>query len=206
MAMKVTVISDYVCPWCYIGSRRVAQFEREFDVEVNWWPFELHPETPREGRDISDLVERRGAAYRDHLRDYAASAGITLASNRRLSNSHRALELAEFAKDRGRFRPVHEALFRVYFEEGRDIGDSAVLAEIAGEAGLDPEEFRFECLLGRYADLVDRASAVARQKGFTSTPTMIFDDRFVLSGAQDYNVYVDVLERLGAGPRHPGIV
>jgi predicted DsbA family dithiol-disulfide isomerase len=204
--MKVTVISDYICPWCYIGARRVAEFEREFDVDIQWWPFELHPETPKEGKDITGMVERRGAAYRDHLKEYAAEAGITLASNRRLANSHRALELAEFARDRAKFRPVHDALFRAYFEEGRDIGDPAVLGEIAAAAGLDPEEFRFECLIGRYADLVDRTSALAREKGFTSTPTMIFDDRFVLSGAQDTVVYADVLKRLGAEPRHPGIV
>lgn len=204
--MKVTVISDYICPWCYIGARRVAQFEREFDVDVSWWPYELHPETPKEGRDISDMVDRRGAAYRDHLLAFAAEAGITLASNRRLSNSHRALELSEFARDRGQFRPVHDALFRSYFEEGRDIGDAQVLAEIAANAGLDPEEFRFECLIGRYADLVDRTTALAHEKGYTSTPTIVFDDRFVLSGAQDYNVYTDVLTRLGAYPRHPGIV
>jgi predicted DsbA family dithiol-disulfide isomerase len=206
MGMKVTVVSDYVCPWCYIGSRRVAEFAREFDVDVNWWPFELHPETPRDGIDISAAVERRGAAYRDHLREYAAEAGITLASNRRLANSHRALELSEFAKDRGRFPQVHDALFRACFEEGRDIGDMAVLEEIAASAGLEPAEFRFECIIGRYADLIDRTTMTARKKGFTSTPTMIFDDRFVLSGAQDYNVYVDVLARLGAEPRHPGIV
>jgi predicted DsbA family dithiol-disulfide isomerase len=204
--MKVTVISDYICPWCYIGARRVAEFEREFDVDIQWWPFELHPETPKDGRDISGMVDRRGAAYRDHLREYAAEAGITLASNRRLANSHRALELAEFARDRGKFRPVHDALFRAYFEEGRDIGDSEVLGEIASSAGLDPEEFRFECLIGRYAEVVDRTSALAREKGFTGTPTMIFDDRFVLSGAQDAAVYADVLKRLGAEPRHPGIV
>jgi predicted DsbA family dithiol-disulfide isomerase len=202
--MKVTVISDYVCPWCYIGSRRVEQFGREFDVDVTWWPYELHPETPREGRDISAIVDRRGAAFRDHLRQYAAEAGITLASNRRLSNSHRALELAEFAKDRGRFQEVHDSLFRAYFEEGRDIGDSEVLGEIATASGLDPDEFRFECILGRYATVVDEATAVARSKGFTSTPTMIFDDRFAVSGAQDYNVYADALERLGAQLRHPG--
>jgi predicted DsbA family dithiol-disulfide isomerase len=204
--MKVTVISDYVCPWCYIGSRRVADFEREFEVDVTWWPFELHPETPPEGRSVEAMVVRRGSAYADHLKEFAAEAGITLKSNRWLANSHRALELAEFARDRGRFREVHEALFRACFEEARNIGDAAVLEEIAREAGLDPEEFRFETLIGRYAELVDKATAMARQKGVTSTPTIIFDDRFVLTGAQDANVYADVLKRLGAAPRHPGIV
>jgi predicted DsbA family dithiol-disulfide isomerase len=149
------------------------------------------------------MVERRGQQYRDHLKSDAADAGITLASNRHLSNSHRALELAEFARDRGRFSAVHDALFRAYFEEARDIGDIDVLLEIARACELDPEEFRFETLLGRYAALVNQTSALARSKGVTSTPTMIFDDRFVLTGAQDIETYRSVLERLGAAPRDP---
>ncbi|MEX0781066.1 MAG: DsbA family protein [Dehalococcoidia bacterium] len=186
-----------------MAARRVAQFAGEFHVAVNWWPFELHPETPPEGRDLTALVERRGSEYRDHLRSYAIEAGITLASNRHLSNSHRALELAEFARDRGQFEAVHEALFKEYFEGARDIGDLDVLMDIARSAGLDPEEFRFETLIGRYASLVDQTTSTARAKGVTSTPTMIFDDRFVLTGAQDIETYRSVLERLGAIPRYP---
>ncbi len=181
----------------------MAQFAAEYHVEVTWWPFELHPETPPEGRDLTALVERRGQQYRDHLKSYAADAGITLASNRRLSNSHRSLELAEFARDRGAFPAVHDALFRAYFEEARDIGDLEVLLAIAADCGLDPEEFRFETLIGRYAGLVDQTTAIARSKGVTSTPTTIFDDRFVLTGAQDVETYRAVLERLGAVPRYP---
>ena len=181
----------------------MAQFQREFHVDVTWWPFELHPETPAGGRDLTALVERRGGEYRDHLKAYAAEAGITFASNRHLSNSHRALEFAEFARDREKFDCVHDALFRVYFEEARDIGDLDVLADIARECGLDPEEFRFETLLGRYAALIDQTTEAARSKGVTSTPTMIFDDRFAVTGAQDEAVYRDVLTRLGAVPRYP---
>lgn len=184
----------------------MAQFERQFELQVVWWPFELHPETPKSGRDISALVESRGSEAREHLKAYAAEAGITLASNRWLSNSHRALELAEFAKDRGAFEAVHNALFRAYFEEGRDIGSLDVLTSIAEDAGLDPEEFRVEAMVGRYAALIDQTTAVARQKSVSSTPTMIFDERMVITGAQDLNVYTDVLTRLGAQPRHPGII
>jgi predicted DsbA family dithiol-disulfide isomerase len=181
----------------------VAQFSGEFDVNVTWWPFELHPETPPEGRDLTALVERRGSAYRDHLKSYAADAGITLASNRHLSNSHRSLELAEFARDRGKFEPVHDALFRAYFEEAKDIGDLDVLLAIAQNAGLDPREFRTETMIGRYASLVDEATNIARSKGVTSTPTMIFDDRLVVTGAQEPDLYRDVLQRLGAHPLEP---
>lgn len=172
-------------------------------MEVTWWPFELHPETPPEGRDISGYVSARGDAYRDHLKAYAADAGITLASNRHLANSHRALELAEFARDRGAFECVHDALFRACFADARNIGDLDVLCDIATACELDAEEFRVECLVGRYAQLIDHTTSVAREKGVSSTPTMIFDDRFALMGAQDMDVYRNVLERLGAVPRYP---
>ena len=182
----------------------MAQFEREFDVAVSWWPYELHPETPPEGRSVDDLLRRSGRStdeYRANLKAYAAEAGVTLASNRWLSNSHRALELAEFARDRGKFGEVHMALFVSYFEQARDIGDVEVLMEIARENGLDPDEFVIEILNGRYAALIDRTTAIARERGLTSTPTMVFDDRAVIPGAQDYNVYENVLERLGARRR-----
>jgi len=183
----------------------VAQFEREFNVAVSWWPFELHPETPPEGRDVDELLRRtgRGRDYSDHLRAYAAEAGITLSSNRWLANSHRALELAEFARDNGQFEHVHNALFEAYFERQRDIGDVDVLCAIAAECGLDAARFRAEILLGRYAELIDKSTAVARQQSVTGTPTIIFDDRVVVTGAQDYLVYQDLLRRIGAELRDP---
>ena len=157
------------------------------------------------GTDARRLTRRtgRGRAYSDHLRSYAAEAGITLASNRWLPNSHRALELAEFARDRGRFHEVHDALFEAYFEGGRNIGDADVLCEIAAGCGLEAAEFRAEMLIGRYEALVDRTTTIAREKGVTSTPTIIFDDRIVVTGAQDYLVYQDLLGRLGAPRREP---
>jgi predicted DsbA family dithiol-disulfide isomerase len=154
---------------------------------------------------VDELLRRvaRGAEYSQNLKAYAAEAGITLASNRWLANSHRALELSEFARDRGKFEAVHEALFRNYFDDAKDIGSLEVLLGIAEECGLDVDEFGFEILVGRYAELIDTTTNLAREKGVTSTPTMIFDDRFVVTGAQDYAVYKDALERLGAVPRYP---
>jgi predicted DsbA family dithiol-disulfide isomerase len=111
------------------------------------------------------------------------------ASNRWLSNSHRALELAEFARDRGKFDAVHSALFVAYFEQARDIGDIDVLMELAAENGLDPDEFGIEILNGRYEALIDRTTAIAHERGLTSTPTMVFNDQVLIPGAQDYNVY-----------------
>lgn len=171
-----------------------------FRVAVTWWPFELHPETPVEGRDVDEIIapSRRTQEYRDHLKAYAAEAGIKLASNRIVANSHRALELAEFARDNGKFDQVHDRLFEAYFEEAKNIGDDEVVTAIAEEAGLDVDAWRTEMVLGRYRQLIDHTTNLARQQGVTSTPTMIFDDKFVLLGAQELQTYVDVLTRLGA--------
>lgn len=181
----------------------MAQIQERFAVDVVWWPFELHPEIPPEGRHVDELLSgsRRTQQYREHLKAYAAEAGIPLASNRHVSNSHRALELAEFARDRGAFDAVHNELFRRYFELAEDIGDVDVLCDIAVGAGLNPDEFRAELLIGRYAALIDRTTAIARERGVTATPTMILGDRLVITGAQDLLVYEDALRRLGAPPK-----
>ncbi|MCC7365314.1 MAG: DsbA family oxidoreductase [Dehalococcoidia bacterium] len=199
--LKVTVVSDYVCPWCYVGAKRVEQFSELFDVDVKWWPFELHPETPVEGRHVDEILppnNPRRAAMRDHLRTIAADSELELVSNRTVANSHRALEAGEFARDRGMFDAMHQALFRAYFAEGKNIGDLDVVTELVAEVGLDRDEWLAEVQTGRYVELIDFATSVARQQGVSSTPTMVFDDRFVLTGAQDLNVYVDVLTRMGA--------
>lgn len=177
--------------------------EEEFDVEVTWWPFELHPETPVEGRHVDEIIapSRRSEEYRSHLKQYAAEAGLTLASNRWVANSHRALELAEFARERGKFDCVHEGLFRAYFAEAKNIGDVDVLLTIAEECGLDPREFQAEMLSGRLAEMVDAATMEARRAGVSSTPMMIFGEQFAVPGAQDMTVYRDVLRRVGARPR-----
>jgi len=177
--------------------------EEEFEVEVTWWPFELHPETPVEGRHVDEIIapSRRTEEYRSHLKQYAADAGLTLASNRWVANSHRALELAEFARERGKFDCVHEALFRAYFGEAKNIGDVDVLLAIAEECGLDPREFQAEMLSGRLAAAVDAATAEARRAGVSSTPLMIFGEQFAVPGAQDMTVYRDVLRRVGATAR-----
>ena len=145
----------------------MAQFSELFDVAVTWWPFELHPETPAEGRHVDEIIApgRRTQEYRDHLKAYAADAGLRLASNRTVANSHRALEAAEFARDRGRFDGMHEALFEAYFARAENIGDLDVVTALVREVGLDADEWLAEVALGRYAALIDETTRVARQQG-----------------------------------------
>lgn len=135
------------------------------------------------------------------LQSTAAAAGIVLHSPPVIANSHRAFELAEFARTQGRFDAVHRALFRAYFEGGRNIGEIEVLTAIAGETGLDAEAARAALVSGRYREQVDQQVEDARELGLTSTPTFLFADRFALVGAQEYQLFERVLQRLGARRR-----
>jgi predicted DsbA family dithiol-disulfide isomerase len=204
--MQVIVISDYVCPWCYIGMHRVKQMEQEYEIDVQWWPYELHPETPLEGRRVEEIFGQRGQAYEEHrqrLKQYAADSDIELASNRVVANSHKALEMSEYARDEGRFEEVHEALFRAYFAEAKNIGDMEVLLDIAVGAGLGREATREVLESSKYSAQIDEMTAMARQNGYTSTPTMIFGNRTYIPGAQDIEVYRNVLDKLEV-PRRNG--
>lgn len=202
--MQVIVISDYVCPWCYIGMHRIKQLQEEYEIDVQWWPYELHPETPTEGTRVETLFNRTGQEYESHrqrLKDYAADAGIELASNRVVANSHKALELSEYARDEDRFDAIHEALFRAYFVEAKNIGDLDVLLAIAGDAGLDPDATRGVLESGTYSSRIDQMTATAQQNGYRSTPTTVFGNQTYIPGAQEYQVYQQVLDKLGVPRR-----
>jgi predicted DsbA family dithiol-disulfide isomerase len=200
---KILAIWDYICPWCYIGLKRIQQLEKEFEIEVEWQPYELHPEIPPEGMPVQGLFgdTARAAAYFDNLRAYAAAAGIDLKRPVLIANSRQALEAAELARDHGGFDAYHPALFRAYFEEGRDIGDPDVLCGLASECGLDAAALREALRSQRYSSLVERRMEEARQRGMSGTPNFVFDGRFTLLGAQEYRVFQDLAERMGARRR-----
>ena len=139
--LQIIAYSDYVCPWCYIGLQRIEELQREFPVEVEWRPFELHPETPTTGADLRGRLgsSGRARAYRDNILMLAHESGLEMRMPMVVANSHLSLEAAEFARDHGGFEAYHRALFHAYFEEGRDIGDVEVLCEIARACGVDDQ-------------------------------------------------------------------
>lgn len=196
--LGIIAYSDYVCPWCYIGLARVERLRREFAVAVDWRPFELHPETPRTGARLDGRLggEARARAFRDNIGQLAAASGLTLRIPAVIANSHRALEAAEFAREHGGFEAYHAALFRAYFEQGRDIGDAETLCEVAREAGVDDQGLRQALSDEQYAVAVDAITASAREDEVVSTPTFIFSGGFRLVGAQEYEVFASVTRRL----------
>lgn len=195
---RIVAYSDYVCPWCYIGHRRIERLRREFPVEVEWRPFELHPETPRTGAHLTGRLGNgaRVRAYMDNIIGLARESDIAMRMPVVVANSHRALEAAEFARDHGGLAAMHDALFRAYFEEARDIGDIDELCAIARACGVDDQGLRQALSDETYAARIDEITAAAREDEILSTPTFVFPGGFRLVGGQDYEVFASVTRRI----------
>lgn len=138
--LRVTLFTDYICPFCYIGDLRLLHLQNDYEVLVNFRFIEIHPDTPAQGTTIDtlDYSDEQWQGMMDGLVEMAREEGITLAPVRMLANSHRALLLAEAVKKEGRdiFYAFNQALYREYFLSGRNIGDVEVLRKIAQDSGV----------------------------------------------------------------------
>lgn len=176
---------------------RADQLEREYPVQIEWTPWELHPDTPPEGRT---RTPRPGASV---VKEAARAAGLTLRSPEVIANSRLALEAAEFVKQQApnRFDVFHRALFVAYFEDGRNIGLPDVLLDIARACEVDADALGEALRERAYQEQVDEEIAWAHASGIGSTPTYVFDSRVAVIGAQEYAVFEDVMGRLGVARR-----
>ncbi|WP_434457964.1 DsbA family protein [Stutzerimonas urumqiensis] len=189
--VSIDVWSDYVCPFCYLELPLIRQLQRDYGTRlaVSWRAFELRPEP-------LPTLEPEG----DYLRDTWARAVYPMAELRRMAlrlpavqpRSRMAFELARFAADNGRFDAVHEALFRAFFEEGLDIGDEAVLLELAEREGLDTEALRHAIETGRYLEAIFADRQEAEHWGIRGVPALLVrgqrnpEQAQVIAGAVDF--------------------
>jgi predicted DsbA family dithiol-disulfide isomerase len=192
--IAVDVISDVVCPWCFLGKRRLEKAAALSDVPltIRWRPFQLDPTIPPEGKDRQAYMEakfgslERIASIHEHITRLGADRGISFAFDKiKVSpNTLDAHRLIRWAGEAGKQDAIVEALFRAYFIDGRNIGDKAVLADIAGSAGMDRDEVARR--LAADDDQAEvRADIVASQRiGVTGVPTYILANRYGLVGAQ----------------------
>lgn len=217
--LAVDVWSDLACPWCFIGKRRFERglglFEQRraeageppVDVQVVLHSFELAPDTPVdfEGSAADFLAHHQGisaeqvATMHDQVTRIAASVGLAYDfASVRHTKTLKAHEVLHLALARGRQAEVAERLFRAYFEDGRHIGHDADLAELAGEAGLDPHEVRTALADGTYTDDVAADIAQARAYGISAVPFFVLDGRYGVAGAQEPDHLAAALEQVAA--------
>ena len=204
--MQIDVVSDTVCPWCFIGKRRLGRalaMRPDVPVEVFWRPYQLDPTIPREGVDRRAYLKAkfgdspRTTAMGDAIRTEGAGEGIDFAFDR-IAKSPNTLDshrLIRWAGSAGVQDAVVERLFKAYFVEGRDIGDAAVLTDVAGEAGMDTA--LVSELLGNGSDLalVEREAGMANQMGISGVPTFIFDSKFMISGAREPEILARIIDK-----------
>ena len=173
--LRLTLFTDYICPFCYIGDLRLQRLQEDYDVLINFRFIEIHPDTPQLGTTVDslDYSHEQWQGMMDGLVDMAQEEGITLAPVILLANSHRALLLAEAVKKEGReiFYKFNQALYEQYFLSGRNIGDDGVLREIAQASGVSDEGIDEALSDPEYEKTLQMNMSMAVKAGVTGTPT-----------------------------------
>jgi predicted DsbA family dithiol-disulfide isomerase len=194
----IDVVSDVVCPWCYLGEKRLetALAEEPQPLTVRWRPYQLDPTIPEGGVDRAEYMEKKfGKSGRlqtvhDNLVRLGAEVGLSFAFDRikRAPNTLDAHRVIRWSAATGAQGKVVDRLFRAYFIEGRDIGERSVLVEIASECGLDAAIVDKLLAEGADVDTVRQEIAEAQELGISGVPFFIFADRLAVAGAQDVSV------------------
>ncbi len=205
---RIDIVSDAICPWCYIGKR---QLERALDMlrqeglefQVHWNPFQLNPDMPPEGRDRAAYrawkfgSPEKAAALDARISEAAAGVGLGFRTDlmTRTPNTIDAHRLIWFAGQKGAQDAAMEAVFQAYFTQGRDIGDHAVLADCAEQAGLDRAEVT-QFLASGLADREMRAAdQAAREAGVNGVPSFFLDGYNLFSGAMPAETIANALRQ-----------
>ncbi|RKF17152.1 DsbA family oxidoreductase [Roseovarius spongiae] len=207
--VKLDIISDPICPWCYIGKTLLdAALEQRPDhpFTIEWHPFQLNPDMPVEGMDRRAYLEAKFGGREGAVRAYApvlaraTDAGLNLdfEAMERTPNTLDAHRLLHWAGIEGAQDPVAMALFAAYFEQGRDIGDAEVLADIADHVGMDAAIVQKLLASDADRDAILAREAQFREMGITSVPTFIVNGKHAVPGCQDTALWVQVIEDINA--------
>ena len=205
--MRIEIVSDVICPWCFIGKRRLekAMAQRpDITFEVGWRPFQLNPDMPREGADRKSYLEAKFGGPERAQQIYArigaegAKEGIPFDFNgiRRTPNTLAAHSVLRWAMGSGAQNALKERLFNLYFIEGKDIGDHQVLADAAAAEGMDGALVKSLLDEGRDTDVIQQEDMMARQLGVTGVPFFIFEGKYGVPGAQDPEILLQVIDKV----------
>lgn len=207
--MTIDFISDVVCPWCVIGLRELetalARMDGAMEATFRFQPFELNPAMPPEGQNVGEHIQEKygstpeqSAGTRTMIKERAAALGFTMNSSAdsRIYNTFDAHRLLHWAGEQGRQIDLKRALFDAYFTEQSNVSDPEVLIAKALAVGLDGEEARQILASNRYAEHVRAAEHAWREAGITAVPTMVINEKYMISGGQPAEVFERVLRKI----------
>ena len=206
--LKIDVVSDVVCPWCYIGKRRlekaVEQLKDNYSFEINYLPFQLAPETPVEGEDSKErLIAKFGSEQRyyqilQQVSGVAASEGLQFdLENQAISpNTHGLHRLVLYAQQQGKQLEMVEALFKAYFEDRINLADVQNVIAIAESVGLEAAKVK-EVLTSDWGKQeIDQMLYQNRLMGVSGVPYYIINDKYAVSGAQPTELFLEALPEI----------
>jgi predicted DsbA family dithiol-disulfide isomerase len=209
--LKIDFVSDVSCPWCVIGLRALEQaLERVGDAvtaDIHFQPFELNPQLPQAGQDITEhLVQKYGSTpeqlrhNQEAIRARGAELGFTfdMGKRSRVYNTFDAHRLLHWAELEGRQLELKRALFAAYFTAGRNPSDREVLVDLATQAGLDPVRAREVLESGRYADEVREREQMYGRLGIQAVPSVIFNDKYLIQGGQPVDIFEQALRQIAS--------
>ncbi len=209
--LKIDFVSDVSCPWCIIGlgglEEALRRVEGLVEADIHFRPFELNPDMPPEGQNIAEHVAMKygatpeqSAGSRAMIKSRAADVGFDIATgpDSRIYNTFDAHRLLHWAALEGRQYQLKRALFEAYFTKGLNPGDPEVLADAAGQAGLDVEAAREVVASGRYAAEVRADENRWRDADIHAVPAVIIDDRYMISGGQPADAFERALRKIAA--------
>jgi predicted DsbA family dithiol-disulfide isomerase len=198
MAINITMFSDFICPFCYVGFATLRKLKPEFDFTVRHRGFQIHPEWPAEGMPAEQWKSGMSPAAREALweriRAMGAAVGVEMKAPHTFANSMLALQASEFAEEAGVAEAFEERVFRAYFNEGLNIGKRDVLLDLGAQVGLDRAALNEALESGKYAMRIKNNAMSANQKGINGVPTLLIGD-WPLVGAQSEDAMRRVLQR-----------
>ena len=210
---KITldIVSDVVCPWCFIGYKRLCKaielLRDEMNFEIHWHPFELNPDMPAEGEPMDVHIQRKygiGEAQSRENRARMAAIGKDLdiefyaGNDRRIYNTFDAHRALHWAREHDQEQAFNLALFEEYFGAGRNPSDPAVLRQVAETLGLDGTELAEVLASDRYADAVRAEEREYLQAGISAVPAFIINRQYLISGGQEPQTFVEALRKIAA--------
>ncbi|WP_108484784.1 DsbA family oxidoreductase [Oceaniglobus ichthyenteri] len=209
--LRIDIVSDVMCPWCIIGYRQLAQALADTGTahDIHWHPFELNPEMPPEGQNMREhIIEKYGATPAQSAQNRAQMTALgkdldidfRFTEDMRMHNTFNAHQLLHWADTLDRKHDLKMALFSAHFTDGRNLSNPAVLADVAGEIGLNRDTAAAVLEDQRFASAVREAQGFWSEQGIRGVPAMVFDRQHLVTGAQGVENYTNILKQLAKTP------
>lgn len=209
--LRIDIVSDVVCPWCAVGYGQLAAALEQTGTEykIHWHPFELNPDTPSEGRNWREHIANKYGSSREEsdasrarITEAGAEVGFefNFTEDTRTYNTFDMHQLLHWADQQGRMHELQQALLVAHFTNARALSDKQVLADIAAETGLDRKDAIAVLENQRFAEAVRHAQQQWRQQSIQSVPSIIFNQKHLVSGAQGVENFKNILQQLANLP------